>query len=51
MKGPADILKPLLKLFSMLKMRIWYDKNTVHKKFPDALGIMYINCGKTIGCT
>ena len=35
----------------MFKIRIWYDKRIVHEQVPDDLGIMYINCGKTIGCS
>ena len=51
MKGTAYILHSLLNDFSMFKVRIWYEKNTVHKNIPDSLGIKYIHCGKTIGCT
>ena len=34
----------------MLKISIWYDKNTVHENVPDDLETKCINCGKTIGC-
>ena len=51
MKGTAYILHSLLNDFSMFKVRIWYEKNTVHKNIPDYLVIKYINWGKTIGCT
>ena len=51
MKGPDDILQSLLKVLSLLKMRIWYDNNNSHKKNPDDMGIKCINYGKTIYCT
>ena len=35
----------------MLKLIFWYDETIVQEKFPDTVGIMYINFGKTIGCT
>ena len=28
---------------------IWYDKSIGHKDVPEAVGIMYINCGNGIG--
>ena len=43
-------LQSLLKLFSMLNIRIWYDESIVHYDVPDFVGIMFINCLKTIGC-
>ena len=49
--GPADTLQSLLKVLSMLNMRIWYEKNNVDKNVPDALVIEYINRGKVVGCT
>ena len=51
MNIPADILQYLLKVFSMFKMRIWYNKYTVHKNIQDVLGIMCANCDKIIGCS
>ena len=48
MRVPANLLQSLLKFFSVFKMRIWYEKNTVHKKIPDTLGIKFINCGKVV---
>ena len=51
MKGLTDILQYLFKVFSMFKMSICYDKNTVDKNVPDDLETKCINCGKTIGCT
>ena len=49
-KETADILHSLLKLFSMFKIIISYDTSTDQKKFPDAIGIMCTNFGKTIVC-
>ena len=49
MNSPVEHLQSLLKLLSMLKIGILYDEAIVAKKFPDDVGIMYINCGKTIG--
>ena len=37
-------LQSLLKLFSMLNIRIWYDESIVHYDVPDFVGIMFINC-------
>ena len=48
--SPTEYLQLLLKLFLMLKIRIWYDESIFHKYVPDAIGIMYINCVKIIGC-
>ena len=34
----------------MFKIRIWYDDIIGHKYIPEAVGIMCINCVKSIGC-
>ena len=47
-KMPFDILQSLLKVFSMFKIRIWYDERFVHEDVPDPVEIFYINFGKTI---
>ena len=47
-KSPAEHLKSLLKLFSMFKIRIWYDERIGNEDVPEAVGIMRINCGKII---
>ena len=51
MNASTDISPSLLIVFSMFKIIIWYEKNNVHKNFPDALVIKYINCGEVVGCT
>ena len=33
----------------MFNIIIWYDQSIDHKDFPQAVGIMCINCGKIIG--
>ena len=43
---PAEYLKYLLKLFSMLNISITYDDTIDNKNVPKDVGIMYINCGK-----
>ena len=48
MEETADILQHLLKLFSILKIRIWYNEIIVHKQVPVSVGILCINCGKVI---
>ena len=47
---PEYLLNFLLKLFSMSKINIIYDETIDKKDFPEAVGIMCINCGKIIGC-
>ena len=39
-KESSKILQDVLKVFSMFKTRIWYDKNDL----PDSLGINSIKC-------
>ena len=51
MKIPTELLRSVLKVFSMLNMRVCYEKNTINKQVPDTLGIKCINCGKLVGCT
>ena len=48
---PADHLKYLLKVFSIFKIKIIYDENIDNEDVPEAVGIMYINYGKSIGCS
>ena len=50
-RSPAEHLKSLLKLFPMFKTRIWYDESIGNEDIPEAVGIMRINCGKSIGCS
>ena len=45
----AEHFQLLLKVFSMLKIRIWYDESIVQDYFPYTVVIMCINCSKTIG--
>ena len=45
MKVPAELLKSLLKVFSMFNIRIWYDRDNL----PDALGTNRIKCNKVVG--
>ena len=45
---PAEHLIYLLKLFSMFKIRIIYDDTIDNKDVPEAVGIMCLNCGKTL---
>ena len=47
---PAEYLKSLLKVFSMFKIKIIYDETIYNKDVPEAVGIMFINCVKVIGC-
>ena len=46
---PAKHLKTLLKLYSMFKIVIIYDEIIGNKDVPEAVGIMYINCKKSVG--
>ena len=48
-KSPAEHLQYLLKAFAIFNISIWYDDIVVHKDLPDAVGIMWINCGNNIG--
>ena len=48
--SPEEHFQSLFKLFSMFKLMIWYYETISTKLFPDHVGIMCINCGKTIGC-
>ena len=41
-----DNLQWFLKLFSMLKLRIWYNENIFQENVLDSVGIMYVNCSK-----
>ena len=47
---PAEHLKYLFKLFSVLNIRIIYDDTFDNKYVPESVGIICINCGKFIGC-
>ena len=47
---PEDHLKLLLKLFSMFNIKIIYDEFIDNKDVPEAVGIIFINCGKIVGC-
>ena len=48
---PAEHLKMLLKLLVMFKIGIIYDDTIDNKDVPEAVGIMYTNCGKSISCS
>ena len=48
--SPAEHLQALLKLLSMFKLRFWHDDIIAQENVSDAVVIMCINCGKTIGC-
>ena len=43
---PAEHLKILLKVLSMLKIKIIYDETIDNEDVPKAVEIMCINCGK-----
>ena len=45
-RSPAETFQLLLKVFSMFKNGIWYDKRIVNGDVPDAVGRMSINCEK-----
>ena len=47
----SENLQLLSKLFSIFKIRIWYYETIVAENVLDAVGITWINCGKTIGCS
>ena len=47
---PDEHFQSLLKVLLMFKIRIWYYDAIVQENVPDAVGIICINCGKTIGC-
>ena len=49
MKYPSDILQLLLELFSMFKIRIWYEMNNFRNKFPYSLRFNCIKCDKVVG--
>ena len=49
-KIPEDNLQSLLKLFSIFNIRIWYYESIFHEDVLDSVGIICINCGKTVGC-
>ena len=49
MRDISDILQSLLKLFSMFKTSIWYDKDNDKYNFPYDLRIKCINCYKVFG--
>ena len=51
MERTPDILQSLLKFFFIFNIRIWHEKNTVHKKVLYALVIKCINCDKVVRCT
>ena len=44
-------LHSLLKLLPMFMIMLCYDDTIVQENIPDAVGIMLVNCGKTIGCS
>ena len=46
----ADHFQSFLKVFSMLKIRIWYNETIVTNSVPYYVGIKCINCEKTICC-
>ena len=48
---PAEHLKLLLKLLSMFKIRIICNETIDNEYFPEAVGIICINCGKSISCS
>ena len=48
---PEEHLKLLLKGFSVFNINIIYDETIDNEYFPEAVGIMCINCGKFIGCS
>ena len=48
---PAENFKYLLKVLSMFKISIIYDETIYNKDIQKAVGIMCINCGKSIGCS
>ena len=50
-KHPEGHLQSLLKVFSMFKIVIWYDETISIEDVPEAVGIMCIDCGKSIGCS
>ena len=39
------------KAFSIFNIRIIYDDTIDNKDVPEAVGIMYTNCGKSISCS
>ena len=45
---PAEHLKRLLKLFSMFKTRVIPDEPIDNRDFPEAVGLMCINCRKVL---
>ena len=45
-----DNFQSLLKLLSMFKINVWYDDTIGNKDLPKAVGIMYTDFGKIIGC-
>ena len=47
---PEEHLKSLLKVFSMFNINIIYDETIDKEDVPEAVGIIFINCGKSIGC-
>ena len=49
-KPQPDHLQSLLKIFSMFKIKICWDDTTGLEAYTEAVGIMYINCGKSIVC-
>ena len=49
-KSAAEHFQSLLKLFSMFKIKTRYDQSIVYKHVTYAVGIIYTNVGKTIGC-
>ena len=50
MECPSDNLKSLLKVLPMFKINIIYDKTIDNEYVLEDVGIMFINCGKSIGC-
>ena len=43
------LLPSLLKVFSMFKMRLWYDNEIFEENVVDNIGIRWSNSGKTTG--
>ena len=46
-ENKITLLPLLLKVFAMVKMRLWYANKTFEENVMDNIGIRCINCGKT----
>ena len=49
MKNQITLLPLLLKMFAMLKMRLWYNNEYIEENVVGNIGIRCRNCGKTTG--